>query len=285
MLLYPGSGTFAVGNKHILLSYQCPSVPLHSSSSYLGEKGTEVNIEVRKMADKKMAVLKVVPEFGGTGCISEWLEKVKTVCDLNQVTEEEDVVYVIALRLTGSAYTVYQQMPARKKKSQKEIEKALLVAYEVNPFLAWAQFKDRKLTAGESVDEYLAALKRKSRVMGGVSNMVMLCAFVEGLPDRVRKALRALISVEQTSVEEAVIKARTLIMDEPEGVCAAAMSGGPQRQQGGGAKPAVRSRGPIRCHECEGVGHVKSKCPQVECFKCHGKGHFAAACPGNDPRN
>ena len=234
-----------------------------------------------------MAVLKIVPEFGGTGSVSEWLEKVKVVCDLNQVDEECDIVYVIALQLTGSAYTVYQQMTAKKKKSQKEIEKALLAAYEVNPFKAYAQFKDMKLTADERVDEYLATLKRLSRVMGGVSNAVMLCAFVEGLPERVKRALRALVSVEQSTLEEVLVKARSLMMEETKAACAAVVSGKARRWQEDDGRPTGRSRrerGPLRCYQCEGVGHVKSRCPQVECYKCHGKGHFAVACVGNEMR-
>ena len=60
------------------------------------------------MADRKMAAVKLVQEYRGEGSVSEWLEKVRSVCELNQISEDSDILYVVALRLAGSAYVVYQ---------------------------------------------------------------------------------------------------------------------------------------------------------------------------------
>ena len=69
------------------------------------------DVKSGKMADDSGAVWRLVPEFDGSGDISDWLDKVDLVCEVKNV---QDVVNVIALRLTGRAYAVYKQIPNRR---------------------------------------------------------------------------------------------------------------------------------------------------------------------------
>ena len=77
------------------------------------EQGTR---NTSKMGDNSSAALKLIPEYSGEGNVSEWLEKVDLVCELRDV---KDVATVVPLRLTGSAFAVYQQLPKDKKGEDK----------------------------------------------------------------------------------------------------------------------------------------------------------------------
>ena len=244
------------------------------------------------MADRKMAAVKLVQEYRGEGSVSEWLEKVRSVCELNQISEDSDILYVIALRLAGSAYVVYQQLEKNKKKSLKEVEHALRTAYEVEPYVAWCQLMERKIEVGESVDEFLAALRKLGRLIGGLSNAALLYAFVRGLPEKVRTAVRASVQLHRASVEETLVRARALMAESVGPLCAAVdvaptcVDEAPTcvAVTASGVPRAPGERRRPRCFHCKGEGHMKPRCPLIECFGCHEKGHMANKCPKNGVR-
>ena len=100
-------------------------------------------------SDKKTTVLKLVPTFSGEGDVSEWLEKVEMVCRLNDVTADQDVLYVITLRLTGEAYRVVQQMEPGLRMQKGRVIAALVEAYEVGVHDAYDMFRARRWKEGE----------------------------------------------------------------------------------------------------------------------------------------
>ena len=247
------------------------------------------------MTDKKILAMKLVPPYSGDGSVSEWLEKLKAMCALNGVEDEADVVYIMAVRLAGGAYTLYQQMPEDKRKRRREIESVLLAAYEVNAFVAFDQFKEKQLEVGESVDEYLATLRKLAKLMGGVSDQVLLCAFVSGLPDQVRDVIRAGVNVNGMTLDDALIRARAAMKDGSRGDKCGAMapidhrrrirSDGRKPSDRHGSRPTTeRFRGEVKCFYCGDQGHMKLRCPQVSCFKCGQKGHMAVVCSENEVR-
>ena len=127
------------------------------------------------------AVLRLIPEFSGaseTPGISEWLEKVELVCSLRGVTALEDV---IPLRLTGGAFAVYQQLPAAEKKNAASIKEALTTAFGTDAFSAYEAFAARRIEPGETVDVYMAELRKLANAFGGVPDKALCCAFVAGL--------------------------------------------------------------------------------------------------------
>ena len=58
--------------------------------------------------------LRLIEEFDGTRDVVEWLEKVDLVCKIRSIA---DLTLVIPLRLTGGAFSVYQQLSDEQKKS------------------------------------------------------------------------------------------------------------------------------------------------------------------------
>ena len=79
--------------------------------------------------------LRLIPEFDGAGqAVAEWLEKLELGCRLRGVTKLENVV---PLRLTGGAFSVYQQLNSADKGSFDKIKGALNSAFAVDKFIAY----------------------------------------------------------------------------------------------------------------------------------------------------
>ena len=84
-----------------------------------------------------------------------------------RVTELEEV---IPLRLTGGAFAVYQQITAEDKEDVDKIKGVLCAAFAHDSFVAYEKFVLRKLLPNETVDVFLAELRRLSALFGGISD-------------------------------------------------------------------------------------------------------------------
>lgn len=243
-------------------------------------------------------VLKLIPEYSGAGNILEWLEKVELVCELRKIT---DVATVLPLRLTGSAFAVYQQLPKEKKSEISEVRQSLVSAFATNSFTAYEQFISRKMIAGESPDVFLANLRTLAERFGGVSNKTLVCAFVTGLPDGARQVLRAGANIEDMKLETILKRARAVLTDEGTGVACGVVKTGSSRKEdhevrgaeeacvamattGSSSRPAERGR--RGCYECGRPNHIARDCwtsrrarRDVKCYECDEMGHIARYCP------
>ena len=134
--------------------------------------------------------LRLIQEFSGDGSVNviEWLEKAELVCALRGITRLEAV---LPLRLTGGAFAVYQQLTAEDKDDSGKIKFALKTAFAVDAFTAYELFVARRLQPGETVDVYLAELRRLAVPFGGLPEKALVSAFVAGLPDGAKQLLRA----------------------------------------------------------------------------------------------
>lgn len=95
-------------------------------------------------------------EFTTNECsVVEWMEKVQMMCDLCWIKQVERV-----LPLTGGAYTVYLQLSQEDKTGVTRIKKALCAASATDTFTAYEQFASRTLRPGETLDAFLAELRK-----------------------------------------------------------------------------------------------------------------------------
>ena len=150
--------------------------------------------------DSQIMDLRLIPEFDGVSQpVEEWLEKLELVCSLRGITELHAVV---PLRLVAGAFSVYQQLDSKVKMDFKQIKAALIAAFAVDKFIAYDQFVTRRLRDGESVDVYLADLRRLAALFGGIPDAGLGCAFVAGLPASVSRILRAGSRLENLNITD-----------------------------------------------------------------------------------
>lgn len=227
--------------------------------------------------------VRLIPEFDGSNAsVEEWLDKTELVCQLRGVT---DVQTVVPLRLTGGAFSVYQQLKPEEKLQYSAVKAALLRAFAVDKFQAYEEFTARRLRVGESVDVYLADLRRLASLFGGLGDTALMCGFVAGLPEAARHTLRAGCRMESLTLAELVERARALMAENAvaaAAVAAAAAAAAPARSR--------QTAASFRCYRCGRAGHFARDCrterrADIICFRCDQPGHAAARCPERVPGN
>ena len=122
------------------------------------------------------------------------LSKVERICKLCKIKEP-----VIPLRLTGGVYTVYLQLG--DEPDWDEIKHSLYTAFGTDPFVAWQQFISRQLHARETVDTYLADLRKLSVPFVGVNDKILRSAFLVGLPEDISRLLRASSRIDELTTD------------------------------------------------------------------------------------
>lgn len=155
--------------------------------------------------------LKLIPEFDSSPMcpsIVKWFEKAELVCRLFTVKEPATV---IPLRLTKGAYAVYQHL--KNDADLEEIKRALYTAFGTDSFIAWKQFVGRRLEPGETVDVYLADLRKLAVPFGGATDCILECAFLVGLPDNVSRLLRSSLRLDELGIDELLARARNILKD------------------------------------------------------------------------
>ena len=207
--------------------------------------------------------------------------------------------------LGGNAFSIYEQLSATKRKDYKDVKAALEKAFcvncftidtrgsSVNGFTAFEQFQGRKYRVGEAPDAFLADLKRLLGLMGEspIPVATLRCAFVNGLPQSVRRQLTCIPGVEAMSLEELLSTARGMLATtaSERGVCAVGLAADRGGQSGKGWAGNGRGRGravgntPGVCFSCGKSGHLARDCtaatsPAVVCYRCNGRGHYARQC-------
>lgn len=230
--------------------------------------------------------LRLISEFGGTSSqdVVEWLGKLELVCKLRGITELHTVV---PLRLTGGAFAVYQQLSSSDKEKFEKIKAALISAFAADKFVAYEQFVARRLREGESVDVYLADLRRLAELFGGTTDSVLSCAFVAGLPESARHILRAGSRLENMDICQLLNRARAVLADEHLGDGASS-----QLSYFGQHTAAPATSSVVRCLACNQPNHYARNClagrggrrggrGSVRCFTCGRRGHVSTTCLGN----
>lgn len=88
--------------------------------------------------------IKLISELNCSEVKVEWVEKVELVSNLCGVKRPETI---IPLRLTGGAFSVYQQLSEEERADAAQIKDALYTAFAV-----YEQFEAWKMGLGETVD-------------------------------------------------------------------------------------------------------------------------------------
>lgn len=211
--------------------------------------------------------VRLIPEYDGTADVVEWVTRTEMLCQLRGVAFES----VLPLRLTGGAFAVWSQLPDPSRSSPTAVRDALYAAFALDQYAAYEAFAARRLRPSESADVYLADLRRLSALFGGIPERALACAFVAGLPDDVRRTIRAGCRAEDLDLTCVLARARAVLTDERVAAGAAtSRAHDPATTRDQSSSPSRdKSRGTRRLRRC---------------WNCGQPGHLAAVCPrtGND---
>ena len=215
----------------------------------------------------------MISPFDGSSDFGEWIDKVELVASLQGIA---DRAKFFPLFLTGGAFAVYKGLEAAVKADYDKVKSALLTAFSSDPFAAYDELTNRRLRHHESVDVYLADLRRLAALVDPkFPDQVLKCAFVSGLPDDLRSKLRAACSLRKMDLVQVVARARSISKSTEVCLVSAAKDGQRNRQ--------------VRCFNCQARGHISRNCPEKNganttgrrrlCFVCGSADHLAPSCP------
>lgn len=228
------------------------------------------------MANVTLKYADIIPQFDGTGDFAEWIDKLELVAKLQSVKNMESF---LPLFLSGGAFQVFQGLTEDQKTDYEEVKRSLLRAFSINQFLAYDVLVHRKLGIGEPVDVYLADLTRLLRLIqkGHVSDDVLKCSFVAGLPESCKKQIQGVCLMGEMTLGEVVIRARTLIKSDETCVVANISYNQPSFPQ--------RNYKKVVCYHCNKTGHLSRDCFEKKktnvrrCYGCGSVDHIVGSCP------
>lgn len=206
--------------------------------------------------------VRLIPEYDGTTDVVEWMTRAEMLCQLRGVVFES----VLPLRLTGGAFAVWSQLPLSSRGSLADVRDALYAAFALDQYAAYEAFTARRLRPSESADVFLADLRRLSALFGGIPERALACAFVAGLPEDVRRTIRAGSRAEGLDLSSVLARARSVLSDVRTAAVGVSQISppAPQTSQSPAPSPAPPrgTRWPRRCWSCGQTGHLAAACPQ-----------------------
>ena len=147
-----------------------------------------MQIKLRK--DEFKSYRRFEPIFNGDVDVSIWLKQAHLAKSLLKL---KNLTVVIPLFLDD-------QLKKEEKRDADKIELALRTAFACDKFLADDEFRNRQGKNGESVDVYLADLKRLANLanIDGENEEIIKLSFVMGLFNKVSFQLRATPKIDTT---------------------------------------------------------------------------------------
>ncbi|KAF0303839.1 hypothetical protein FJT64_024259 [Amphibalanus amphitrite] len=162
----------------------------------MAETPTDARLDVR-----------LIDAYDGTTDVVEWYSQAELLCEYRGAS----LAQVLPMRLKGGAFAVWSQLPAEERCCVESVRDALFAAFAMDDYAAHAAFTARTLEPGESVDVYLASLRRYAALFGGVSERQLAAAFVNGLPPSIGDTVRAGARAEKLTLASTLARARAVL--------------------------------------------------------------------------
>ena len=196
------------------------------------------------------------------------------------------------LMLDKAAYLVFDELSDNDKKDADKVKKALEIAFAPSAGESYRRFVACKMRVEESVDGYVADLKRLLTMSGhnvaaDDKDPMLMKQFVSGLPANFAREVRIQCASGAKTMTEVTDRVRAM-----------AVAVETQGQGVSAGKSSVDAAGPrsVMCFKCGQGGHMRRDCPRrdaaggrsrdssrMRCFRCKQIGHMKKVCPQPKP--
>ena len=205
-----------------------------------------------------------------------------------KLSDEKARMGTLPLYLSSEAFTVWSSMEEADQEDESKVKGRLAESFSMLPSKAYSLFVKRRNRVDESVDAYLADLRRLLGISGhkedgGEKDPMLMEQFLAGLPKNLADQLRLSNAASASGLSIAAISSQARAL------CAvtAASAGTDQKAAVTGA---VSQQSSAMCYECNQTGHTKRDCPRcrrqrpadrsrVQCYGCREYGHYRRNCP------
>ena len=230
------------------------------------------------------------PYRGKEDDLSAFWSKFLVLAAANSWDTEEKKATHLPLLLDKAAYQVFDALSDDNKKKPDEIKAALSQAFAMSAAEAYRSFTARVMRRGESVDAYVAELKRllvlsKHKIADDDKDPMLMEQMIRGLPRDFSREVRIQCSGNDMTITDIMTRVRAMAVDD----------------DGGASSRPVAAV--VECHNCHGFGHMRKDCPNKgagsgkgssprqegqrsgnasrgpKCFRCKEYGHIRRNCP------
>lgn len=232
---------------------------------------------LQAIAAKMKGLLKLVKPYDGSGDISKWLDKLKMLIKLQGL--DLNTSEVIPYFLEGNAYELFSQLDKNVATDSALLEKSLQDAFGLDSFEAFEILRCKRWDGTETVDVYMAEIKRLASICNLKNDDFVKHSFITGLPKETAHQLRIQLKFADVTLSELVEKTRVLLKHNKES-CMAMQTDFRRLQV---------TKQTFYCNKCNKSGHTAKFCRSKEdyrrCFKCDKVGHVAKNCQSAENDN
>ena len=176
--------------------------------------------------------------------------KFTVLASLSGCSSDDEIMKRLPLFLDGDAFLIYSKMSDTDKKDVDKVKTTMMKSFGVSKSIAYSQFTSRRLRVDESVDAFVADLRRLLTLSGhndvGEKDSVIIEQILAGLPQGTAIQVRLAFAGKEMTISGCSDAIRAIVVV----------------QSAASAPVNVSAAAAVVCHQCNEPGHIRRNCPK-----------------------